>query len=54
MLVVTHEVGFARNVSTRTILMEQGQIVEEGSTKQLFENPKEERTREFLNHFNKE
>ena len=54
MLVVTHEVGFARNVSTRTILMEQGQIVEEGSTKQLFENPREERTREFLNHFNKE
>ena len=54
MLVVTHEVGFARNVSTRTILMEQGQIVEEGSTNQLFENPREERTREFLNHFNKE
>ncbi len=51
MLVVTHEMGFARNVSTRTILMEKGSIVEEGETRQVFEAPKKERTKEFLGHF---
>lgn len=51
MLVVTHEMGFARNVSTRTILMEKGSIVEEGETRQVFETPKKERTKEFLGHF---
>ncbi len=48
MLVVTHEMNFAKNVSTKIIFMEQGQIVEEGVSKEFFQNPKEERTRAFL------
>ena len=48
MVVVTHEMGFARNVSSRVVLMENGVIVEENSAKEFFENPKEERTKEFL------
>ena len=51
MLVVTHEIRFARNVSTKVLFMEQGQVVEAGETRQIFENPKEERTREFLQHY---
>lgn len=48
MLVVTHEMEFAKNVSNKVIFMENGVIVEEGSSKAFFENPKCERTREFL------
>lgn len=48
MLVVTHEMGFARTVSDEIIFMEDGYIVEQGPPKQLFDNPKFERTREFL------
>jgi polar amino acid transport system ATP-binding protein len=48
MLVVTHEMGFAREVSDRIIFMENGYIVEDGPPKQLFYQPKFERTREFL------
>ncbi len=48
MLVVTHEMGFAREVSDRIIFMENGYIVEDGPPKQLFYKPKFERTREFL------
>lgn len=51
MLVVTHEIRFARNVSTKVVLMEQGQVVEAGETQQIFEQPREERTREFLRHY---
>ena len=51
MLVVTHEIRFARNVSTKVVFMEQGQVVEAGETRQIFENPKEARTREFLQHY---
>ena len=51
MLVVTHEIRFARNVSTKVVLMEQGQVVEAGETRQVFENPREERTRELLQHY---
>ena len=51
MLVVTHEIKFARNVSTKVVFMEQGQVVEAGETKQVFEQPKEARTREFLQHY---
>lgn len=51
MLVVTHEIRFARNVSTKVVLMEQGQVVEAGETWQIFEQPREERTREFLRHY---
>ncbi len=48
MLVVTHEMGFAREVSDRIIFMEHGVIVEDGPPKQLFYTPKHNRTREFL------
>lgn len=48
MIVVTHEMDFAKNVSNRTIFMENGVIVEQGPSKEFFADPKEERTREFL------
>jgi polar amino acid transport system ATP-binding protein len=48
MLVVTHEMGFAREVSDRIVFMEKGHIVEEGSPDDLFNRPQHERTREFL------
>lgn len=48
MLVVTHEMGFAKEVSDRVIFMDQGVIAEEGPPEQIFNNPKLERTREFL------
>ena len=48
MLVVSHEMGFTRQVSDRVIFMDEGVIVEDGSPKQIFENPKEERTKKFL------
>ena len=51
MLVVTHEIRFARNVSTKVVFMEHGKVVEAGDTKQIFEHAKEERTREFLQHY---
>ena len=49
MVVVTHEMGFARDVADRVVFMSDGVIVEEGSPEQIFSNPKEQRTREFLN-----
>ena len=48
MLVVTHEMGFAREVSDRVIFMDGGYIVEEGAPEQFFSSPKEERTKAFL------
>ncbi|PIE36291.1 peptide ABC transporter ATP-binding protein [candidate division KSB3 bacterium] len=48
MVVVTHEMGFAREVGDRIIFMEDGQLVEEGSVEQFFEAPKQERTWAFL------
>ena len=48
MLVVTHEMGFARNVADEIIFMENGVVVESGPPKQMFTNAKKERTREFL------
>ena len=48
MIVVTHEMGFARTVANRVFFMDQGTILEDGSPKEIFENPKEERTKEFL------
>ena len=48
MLVVTHEMGFARNVSSKTVFMENGVVVEQARSQEFFANPKEERTREFL------
>ncbi len=48
MLVVTHEMEFARNVSSKVMFMEGGKVIEEGPSKEFFENPKEERTRAFI------
>lgn len=48
MLVVTHEMGFARDVADRVVFMDNGVIVEEGPPEQIFNNPTKERTREFL------
>ena len=49
MVVVTHEMGFAREVADRVIFMDEGLIVEEGTPEEIFGNPKEERTIGFLN-----
>lgn len=48
MLVVTHEMKFAREVSNKVLFMEDGVVVEQGDTKEFFANPKEARTREFI------
>ena len=48
MIVVTHEMGFAREVSNRVIFMDGGYIVEEGSPEEIFKNAKQERTKQFL------
>ncbi len=48
MVIVTHEMGFARDVCDRVIFMDGGYIVEEGDPKDVFTNPKHERTRSFL------
>lgn len=50
MVVVTHEMGFARDVADEVIFMDQGVIVEHGTPQQLFTQPREERTRQFLQH----
>jgi putative glutamine transport system ATP-binding protein len=49
MVVVTHEMGFAREVADRVVFMDKGQIVEEASPEEFFSNPREERARLFLN-----
>jgi putative lysine transport system ATP-binding protein len=48
MLIVTHEMGFAKEVSDRVVFMDKGVIAEEGSPEQIFNTPTQERTREFL------
>jgi ABC-type polar amino acid transport system ATPase subunit len=48
MIVVTHEIGFAREVAHRVVFMDAGVIVEQGEPAQVLENPKEERTKRFL------
>ncbi len=48
MIVVTHEMGFAKEVADRVIFMNQGQIVEQGTPSEIFENPKSDRLKEFL------
>ena len=53
MLVVTHEMGFAKNVSNRVVFMSDGVICEQGSPEDIFENAQNERTKEFLRDRNK-
>jgi ABC-type polar amino acid transport system ATPase subunit len=48
MVVVSHEMGFAREVAGRVIFMDEGKIIEEGTPEELFNRPREERTRTFL------
>ena len=48
MIVVTHEMGFARHAADRVVFMDQGRIVEEGTPEQVFDNPQQERTQSFL------
>ena len=51
MIVVTHEMAFARDVSSRVIFMDEGLVVEEGNPQEFFTNPKMPRTKEFLSRF---
>lgn len=48
MVVVTHEMGFAKEVGTRVLFMDDGMIVEENNPKEFFSNPKNQRTKDFL------
>ena len=48
MVVVTHEMGFARQVADRVLFLDEGLVVEEGTPADLFDRPQEERTRRFL------
>lgn len=52
MIIVTHEMAFARDVANHVIFMDDGHILEQGEPAQVFENPREERTRQFLSRFN--
>jgi putative lysine transport system ATP-binding protein len=51
MLIVTHEMGFARDVSSRIIFMDQGYVAEDTTPEEFFTAPKNPRTREFLKRF---
>jgi ABC-type polar amino acid transport system ATPase subunit len=50
MMVVSHEMGFARAAADRVVFMDRGRIVEQGKPEELFSDPKEERTRDFIRH----
>ncbi len=52
MVIVTHEMEFARDVAKQTIFMDRGVICEQGESRELFANPKEERTKQFLSRYN--
>ena len=48
MIIVTHEMGFARDIADRIVFMDDGRIIEEGTPESLFSNPQHERTKKFL------
>jgi polar amino acid transport system ATP-binding protein len=48
MIVVTHEMGFAREAADRVVMMDDGRIIEEGTPSHFFDNPREDRTKQFL------
>jgi len=50
MLVVSHEMGFARAAAHKVVFMDNGEVIESGPPEQLFSSPKEERTKKFLAH----
>lgn len=51
MIIVTHEMAFARDVASQVIFMDDGHILEQGDPRQVFENPREERTKQFLSRY---
>ena len=51
MIIVTHEMAFARDVADQVIFMDAGVIVEQGPARQVIESPREERTRQFLSRY---
>ena len=51
MIIVTHEMAFARDVSDKVLFMDDGKILEQGTPEEVFENPKEARTRQFLSRY---
>ena len=51
MIIVTHEMAFARDVSNHVIFMDDGRILEEGTPEEVFGNPRELRTQQFLGHY---
>ena len=51
MVIVTHEMNFAKNISAKVIFMDDGEIIEEGNSKEIFEDPKKERTKQFIHSF---
>ena len=51
MVIVTHEMAFARDVADQVIFMDEGHILEQGSPQDVFEHPREERTKQFLSRF---
>ena len=54
MIIVTHEMAFARDVASHVIFMDDGKILEQGDPKEVLEHPKEERTKQFLSRFHQE
>ena len=52
MLVVTHEMNFARNVSSRVVFLDGGSVLETAPSREFFENPREQRTRDFIKNIN--
>ena len=53
MVVVTHEMGFAREIADRVIFMDNGEIIETGTPEEIFENPQNQRTKTFLGRRNR-
>ena len=53
MVIVTHEMGFAKNISDRVLFISDGIITEQGSPDQIFDHPKNEKTQKFLSNFRK-
>ena len=51
MVIVTHEMAFARDVSSQVLFMDEGRILEQGTPQEVLENPREERTKQFLSRF---
>lgn len=52
MVIVTHEMRFAHDIATHVVFLENGEVVEEGTRSEVFDNPREERTQQFLSRFN--